>query len=527
MVFFAYPIVAQVTPENQSPALEVGPVNAAVSVSLCVFISLLSQGRADAQVTTRFRHVVIVVQENRTPDNLFHSLLTFPGVNPARYNIASTGLALVSGKERTIQLSPVPLTIDYDPNHNHPAFLSMYDKGKMDGANLIPDNCAAASTLCKNDGAGQFLSYKYVDNTTHIIDPYLELAADYGWANLMFQTNQGPSYPAHQFLFGGTSALSAGNDAKGTFIAENPGNSSGANYAAGNDTGCLSPIWEWNFVVSAGSTTEPKLKNILGTFCATRNTLPTLLDASRLTWKYYAPAMLENPFPNDPTLKGYNPGGSIWNAPASIKPICQPNATFEECTGHEYADNVDLKPADVLTDITGCKLAAVSWVIPAGQNSDHPMLANGGGPSWVASIVNAIGENTTCDKNGYWKDTAIVVTWDDWGGWYDHVAPQILPGAEGDYQLGFRVPLLFVSAYTPTGTVSNVRDDFGSILRFVEGNFNLRQGGLGFADARATTDLREFYDFLLGPLPFRKIAAPLKAADFINDNSAPTPPDED
>jgi phospholipase C len=501
--------------------------NVAVSVSLCVFISLLSQGRADAQVTTTFRHVVIVVQENRTPDNLFHSLLTFPGVNPARYNIASTGLALVSGKQQAINLRPGPFTVDYDLNHNHLAFEAMYDKGKMDGANLIPDNCGATASDCTNKGIGQFLSYQFVDNSTGIITPYLQLASDYGWANMMFQTNQGPSYPAHQFLFGGTSALSAAEDALGTFVSENPANASGTDYESMNDTGCLAPIGEWNFTISPSSTKEVKLPNTLGTFCASRDTLPTLLDRAALSWNYYAPASTTNPFPNDATLKGYNAGGSIWNAPASLEPICQPNATFEECTGREYTENVDLKPADVLTDIANCKLAAVSWVIPTGKNSDHAQLSQGGGPSWVSSIVNAVGTNTTCDKKGYWEDTAIVVTWDDWGGWYDHVAPTILPGVQGDYQLGFRVPLLFISAHTPAGTVSNVRNDFGSILRFVEKNFNLREGGLGFADARSTTNLQEFYDFLLGPFPFKEVNAPLKAADFINDNSAPTPPDED
>src|SRR5215472_19030264 len=77
-------------------------------------------------------------------------------------------------------------------------------------------------------------------------------------------------------------------------------------------------------------------------------------------------------------------------------------------------------PANVLNDISACNLAQVSWVIPIGQNSDHPGNPNTvGGPSWVASIVNAIGNDTKCeDGRGYWSDTAILITWDDWGGWY-------------------------------------------------------------------------------------------------------------
>ena len=106
---------------------------------------------------------------------------------------------------------------------------------------------------------------------------------------------------------------------------------------------------------------------------------------------------------------------------------------------------------DVLADISNCNLRSVSWVIPGGQNSDHAGDPNNtGGPAWVAAIVNAIGNHPSC-PNGevYWHNTAILITWDDWGGWYDHEPPTILPLPQGDYQYGFRVPLIVVSAYTP------------------------------------------------------------------------------
>jgi phospholipase C len=136
--------------------------------------------------------------------------------------------------------------------------------------------------------------------------------------------------------------------------------------------------------------------------------------------------------------------------------------------GGEWAANVDLVPADVLTDIAGCRLSNVSWVIPDGRNSDHAGgTTTTGGPSWVAAIVNAIGTANACDDGaGYWSDTAILVTRDDWGGWYDHVAPSVPAGPQGHYQYGFRVPLLVVSAYTPKGYVNDVPHDFGSVLRF-------------------------------------------------------------
>jgi phospholipase C len=153
---------------------------------------------------------------------------------------------------------------------------------------------------------------------------------------------------------------------------------------------------------------------------------------------------------------------------------------------------------------------------------------DGGGPSWVASIVNAIGISSACDGGaGYWRDTAIVIVWDDWGGWYDHEQPTILAQPGGDYQYGFRVPLVFVSAYTPAGYIDNARHDFGSILRFVEHNFGIQEGALNFADSRAMNDLSGFYNFSLTPRVFQPIPAPKNALFFLRDRRKPTDPDDD
>src|SRR5262249_116181 len=140
------------------------------------------------------------------------------------------------------------------------------------------------------------------------------------------------------------------------------------------------------------------------------------------------------------------------------------------------------------------------------------------GPSWVASIVNAIGNSTSCDNNtGYWKNTAVLITWDDWGGWYDHERPTILSSVQGDYERGFRVPLIVVSAYTRGGYIENGRLDFSSLLRFVEGNFNIALGALGFADARSARSLNGFFNLSAPPRTYRTIAASRSASFFLND----------
>jgi len=239
--------------------------------------------------------------------------------------------------------------------------------------------------------------------------------------------------------------------------------------------------------------------------------LATSPTAVPLTWRYYTPGP-----------------GSIWTAPNAIQHICQSTGPGGTCMGKEWTDNVDTTSADVLKDIGACQLRNVSWVIPSGQNSDHARSNDGGGPSWVASIVNAIGNANTCDNGaGYWSDTAIFITWDDWGGWYDHEPPTVLPEPGGDYQYGFRVPLLVVSAFTPKGLINNKRHDFGSILKFIEHNFGLPLGGLHFADERSATDLTGFFDLTGAPRPFVTISAAKTAKFFLKDKRKQSDPDDD
>ncbi|HTC94456.1 MAG TPA: alkaline phosphatase family protein [Terriglobales bacterium] len=463
-------------------------------------ISAQAQSTNNIQFPNPFKHVVVIFQENRTPDNLFQGLCSPPfgtaascSTTPSatQYNIQTSNWLNKHSATGVTQPLPVPLGNTYDLSHAHNAFIKMYDGGKMDGAGDIP-----CSGTCLTQP-----QFRFVDNSTGTVNPYLELATQYGWANYMFQTNQGPSFPAHQFVFGGTSAPSASDDASGIFAAENMGGTKGP-------AGCIALAGTTVMLVT------PSGENQKIYPCFEHQTMADLLDTAGVSWKYYAPG-----------------AGSIWTAPDAIKHICQPNApTGGTCTGPDWTQNVDLKPADVLSDISGCSLRDVSWVIPIGQNSDHPGSPNTvGGPSWVTSIVNAIGTDTKCEQGkGYWSDTAIIISWDDWGGWYDHQKPTILTGNEGDYQYGFRVPLIVVSTYTPKGYINNVNPhDFGSILKFIQGVFNIREGALGFADFRANGDLQGFFNFSQTPRPFNKIAAPLGPSFFLNDKRPPEPPDND
>ena len=459
--------------------------------ALAVAAFLLSSP-APLQAAPVFKHIVVVIQENRTPDNLFGSNPTFePGVDIATEGRLSNG--------KMVPLTARPLADCYDIAHSHASF----EAALTHGFDTEPFTRKAGCALPPN------VAYVYADNSAGDMQPYFDLALANGFANRMFQTNQGPSFPAHQFLFGGTSAPSVSSP---LFAAENT-----------HHAGCTaSPGTTVAVIDRYGSETA----NSPVFPCFEHPTLPDVLASAAvpITWRYYAPG------PN-----------SIWTAPNAIRHICQPGSPNGKtiCTGPDWTHNVVAdNPAHVLSAIAACHLQNVSWVIPSAENSDHAIINTGGGPSWVASIVNAIGSQT-CHGEPYWKDTAIFVTWDDWGGWFDHVAPFKLTKSikwGAGYTYGFRVPLLVVSAYTQPGQVSNGVFDFGSILAFIEHNFGVGFIGSGatvfdrYADYQATragrADLATFFT-LNKPKSFTPIAAKMTARDFLAAPPSSAPPDDD
>ena len=452
-------------------------------------------------VPSKIQHVVIIFQENRTPDNLFQGLCLPPygsskscSTNPSgsQYDIASSG---VNSKGTVIPLSQIDLgTVganpdNYDLSHPHSAFVDMYDGGKMDGADLVTVGCAKGAANCPPPNA-QFMYVNPAD-----VAPYLQMAQQYTFADHMFQTNQGPSFPAHQFIISGTSAPTATSN---LFVAENPLSGIGANAAAG----CIAPPTETVFLIDPSGDESSTIYP-----CFEHPTLTDLLDAANISWRYYAPMP-----------------GSIWTAPNAIQHMCGPNATppnATACTGSDWTGaspkvvlNQTESNAQILTDIASGQLQQVSWVIPEGKDSDHALSNNGCGPSWVSLVVNAIGNSQ------YWSNTAIFITWDDWGGWYDHVAPQIL----NSYEYGFRVPMIVVSPYAKAAYISHVTHDFGSILKYIEQNFNLPS--LGYADAVAD-DFSDSFNYSQSPISFQTVAAPADNAACLSDTTPATDPDDD
>jgi len=169
-----------------------------------------------------------------------------------------------------------------------------------------------------------------------------------------------------------------------------------------------------------------------------------------------------------------------------------------------------------LRDAQNGTLPTVSWVYGDGKPdlSEHPEQNVTDGMKWTIQMVQAVA------NGGLWDSVAIFITWDDWGGWYDHVAPKIL----NSYEYGFRVPMIVISPFAKAHYISHVNHDFGSVLKFVESVFGLPT--VGYADTRAD-DLSDCFDFSQTPLTFQTIPAKLNAEYFLNDKTPPGPPDDD
>lgn len=449
-----------------------------------------------ANATQHFQHIIIIVQENRTVDNLFGAS-TESGIN-----ISPTGkFFLPNVGEVYPALGPIGLNGDYDPDHSNASFVQMYHAGNMDGdptgvkcSNDHDADCCAGAPYCFKNNQWDYLWIKYVDNSSQQVQPYFDIANAYGFANYFFQTNEGPSFPAHQFLFGATSAPSASS---ALFAAENPP------YPYGDNTGCAGGTGQTVALINyAGQENSSEFP------CYEHQTLSDLFEGQGMGWRYYADSV-----------------SYLWTAPNAILHIClPPGVTENQCQNTDFISHVAnyVGPGTILTDLgvpdknnqMHCDLQPVSWVVPDGAWSDHPNPVGDGpegllGPTWVASIINAVGgyDNSgnqlqkqckNLDGSSYWDTTAIFVLWDDWGGWYDHVLPsKVIINQQGvwgsGYVYGLRVPLLVVSAYTPRGYVSDPWTsgppptacppttgdcmDFGSILQFVESNWGLTNIG--------------------------------------------------
>jgi phospholipase C len=345
--------------------------------------------------------------------------------------------------------------------------------------------------------------YEYVRPSDVV--PYWTLASTYALANAMFTTQGSESFPAHQDLIRGGTAI----DSTESLIDDIPN--------VNESWGCDSPSTSKTSLI----TIQLQLRKRAGPFPCTKDfpgsgssylTLRDLFDAASpaISWKYYAPALGDR--------------GGIWSAFDVIYPVRY---------GPEWTANVISPQATILTDISGGNLAQMSWVVPDNEDSDHPGSGSDDGPSWVASIVNAIGESQ------YWNSTAIIVVWDDWGGFYDPVVPLCASGSpcrDNQGGPGFRVPMLVIAPYSTVGQgskggyISNEAYSFGSTIRFIEDTFGL--GRLGTTDETTNSIGPEsgsqggdMLDYNQSPRQFQPIGSKYSRSHFLHEKPSRLPVD--
>ncbi len=367
------------------------------------------------------QHVVILIQENRSFDNLFQG---YPNANTVSSGLVSTG--------QTVPLVPITIHVPFNVSHGVQDFLNACDGGPQ-------------GMTCKNDAFdlervhgkshNPYPAYSFVP--TKDTTEYFALAQQYVLADNNFQSHVDASFVGHQYLIAAQAQASVD---------------------------LPHPIWG-----CGGMVHTLNQDRTLGAFepsCFDETVLADELDQKGLSWKMYAP------IPRDP--------GNNWVAYMAIKHIKH---------GPDWK-NIDRPETNIISDAQSGNLPNVSWVIPRYVASDHEGAGNTTGENWITSVVNGIGQSPA------WSSTAIFVVWDDWGGFYDHVAPQYL-----DYDgLGFRVPLLVISPYAKSNWVSHVQYEFGSVLQFTEDTFGL--GRLAASDTRANSLIPDCFNLGAKPRKF-------------------------
>lgn len=382
---------------------------------------------SSSSTRTPIQHVIVVVQIGRSFDNLFDG---YPGADTVKEGMAQG--KLVPLKPITLQTSGeagTGVTLPASPR----TFATEYDGAKMDGFDLIRFGANG------NGPPAHLYPYAYV--VRHETKPYWNLARHYALADHMFATEHAASFAGSEVLIAGSTLLHPPSPGKYVVGVTGPG-------------GCDAPRGTRTLLSGGGRGPRP---------CFRWETMADLLDAAKVSWKYYT--LLCNGRDAD--------FGCFWNAFETIKAVRY---------GKDWTRNVSVPNSNLLSDLAVGKLPAVSWITPTLAESDDSVSGSKDGPRWVTSIVNAV------KRSRYWSNSAVVVIWTDWGGYYDNVAPPFLD----NIGLSIRVPMLVISPYAKVDHVSHIEYEQASILKFIEENWSL--GSLGSTDQRATS-IRGMFNF--------------------------------
>jgi phospholipase C len=354
----------------------------------------------------------------------------------------ANGTTIGDNGGKQVPLIDCPEWLPGDIPHDHAAALNCFNRGKMDGF-----------------GGGIYgWLYGYSQFSERDLPNYWSWARDYVLCDNFFASAFGPSFPNHLFFIAGTSGGAI----------DNPENIEVRQTQQG-------PIKSWGcdaFGDGVFVFTMDEHGNLTKrTPCFDFPTVGEQLSDAGVDWAYYAA---------QPTQVGY-----IWSA-------------YSAAAGVFHTDlwRQHIRPVDrLLDDIEANRLPPVTWITPRFELSDHPPWNSKYSMNWVTDIVNGI------MRSPAWEHTAIFLTWDEWGGFYDHVPPKPVDSVG----LGFRVPMLVISPWAKRGYVDDALGEFSTPLRFVSDNWGLRHLTPRIAAAH---DFEHVFDF--GAPRARRDARPLR-----------------
>lgn len=341
----------------------------------------------------------------------------------------ATTATLSTGQVMT--LGHTPDKPKHDMGHEWMDSHSDVDAGRMDRWDL--------EYMCSVNGDNLCLSQLYQAD----IPNYWAYAQTYALADAAFSSVESGSYPAHlELVSGGTQTT-----------IDNPRSSLPEQWGCDAVAGTNVPAMSSTYVVSA----------VFPCFSAT--TLGGLADEAGVSWKAYT------------SVNGAS--GYVYNPYRSFSTIF--NST-------DWTTKV-VTESDFITDALAGNLPALSWVTPPSVDTDHPPDSACVGENWSVQQINAVMQG----PQSQWQKTVIVLTWDDFGGFYDHVPPPY----RDQYGMGIRVPMLIISPWAIQG-VYHTQVEFASVLRFMEETFALPN--LGGADTVAN-DMQDAFNYSQTPLP--------------------------
>jgi phospholipase C len=376
----------------------------------------------------KIQHVIVIMQENRSFDSYFGA---YPGADGLPMT-GGTPTVCVPDPRSGQCAKPYPDHADVNGGgpHSQVNATADVDGGKMDGfiaqVHAARKGCAdPTNPACANSSTPDVMGY----HTESDIPNYWTYARNFVLQDHMFEPNASWSLPAHLFMVSEWSAHCTQHDNPGSCVnaLQNPGNPAPGPKAA---RAVRAPIYAWT-------------------------DLTYLLHKKNVGWGYYVVSGTEPDCENDAALscapvrqKASTPG--IWN----------PLPYFDTVRNDGQLHNVQSVDRFYAAARNG-SLPAVSWVVPSGEVSEHPPGPVSYGQSYVTSLVNAAMQGPD------WKSTAIFLTWDDWGGFYDHVAPPAVD--QNGY--GLRVPGIVISPYAKRGYIDHQTLSFDAFDKFIEDDF--------------------------------------------------------